>query len=743
MPKDFLGTLKKTKPRTLAILGGVLAFVFSLILYFIFKAPQPTELEKSKSTKLPPISSIPGGVTSERYQELLEEENRKRAEAAKKAGTSAVATIIGARKKEGSETFGIEGDLLKAAGECKCPPVTGGAAIPELDPLAAAKLISEIEANPERALELLTQNPGLAKAICNQKPDLALKLAEQNKDAAKIFLKECPSFAKILAEKDPALFKQLMLENPDLAAQLAKDNPDLFKQLMQDDPDFAKKLLLSNPAIAKQFAESNPELLKKLMEDDPAFARQFAQAHPDIMKKLMTDDPDFADKMAQANPDMVKSLMKGDPAFARALGKSNPKLVKDLMLGDPDFAKTMAAQNPEMVKSLMTGDPAFTKALADANPTLVKELMKNDPEFARTLAEQSPDVVKDLMLKDPEFAKIMAQTNPQLVADLMKKDPAFAKRLEQLNPGITAAIRSRLGGAPIPVPGQPMSPEERAEAERLRQQAAKEEADRIAALAEARKKELDNIEAQMEAQSKAIFQAWNEYTPQVFVKGEWKKEVVVETGGPISGASIRAGDAMAVTAVKGAPGALFKAGSVLFAVLDTSVNSDEPGPVLATVIEGPFRGAKLLGTMTATPQPGGLPPEKVTINFSSINIPDRPASVPISAVAIDPETARTALATDVDHHYLLRYGTLFASSFLTGYAKVITSMGTTQTTAQNGLATTTVTPQLSTRQQLFAALGQVGTAWGQATSSYFNIPPTITVEAGTGIGILFLADVNG
>jgi type IV secretory pathway VirB10-like protein len=735
MAKNILGTLRATKTRTLIILGFIFAFILSLILYFIFKSPQTTELEKSKSTKPPQITAIPGGVTTERYQELLEEENRKRAEAAKKAGTSAVATIIGARKKEGSETFGIEGELLKAAGECKCPPV--GGPITELDPVMAARLMSELEANPDRALELLTKNPGLAKAVCNQKPDLALKLAEQNKDVAKIFLKECPAFAKLLAEKDPALFKQLMLENPELAAQLAKANPDLFKQLMESDPDFAKKLLLSNPEIAKQFATSDPELIKKLMESDPDFAKRFAQANPDIVKTLMKNDPDFADKMGQLYPDMVKSLMKGDPEFARALAKSNPKLVKDLMLKDPEFAKAMAAQNPDMVKALMANDPQFARALADANPTLVKELMKNDPEFAKLMAKQNPDMVKKLMLDDPEFAKIMARNNPQMVAELMKNDPAFAKKLEELNPGITALVRSQLGAPP---PGQ--TAQERADAERRKMEEEQAAAARLAQLSEARRKQLEELEARMEAQSKSIFQAWNEYTPQVFVKGEWKKETVVETGGPISAASItQGGDGVMVGKV--APGPLFKAGDVIYGVMDTSVNSDEPGPVLATVIEGPYRGAKVLGTITATPQPGGQPPEKVTLNFSSINIPTRPASVPISAVAIDPETARTALATDVDHHYLLRYGTLFASSFLTGYAKVITSMGTTQTTAQNGLATTTITPQVSTRQQLFAALGQVGTAWGQATSSYFNIPPTITVEAGTGIGILFLADVNG
>jgi hypothetical protein len=42
-----------------------------------------------------------------------------------------------------------------------------------------------------------------------------------------------------------------------------------------------------------------------------------------------------------------------------------------------------------------------------------------------------------------------------------------------------------------------------------------------------------------------------------------------------------------------------------------------------------------------------------------------------------------------------------------------------------------------------AALGEVGKKWGEAISGYFNRPNTVTVDSGTGIGLLFLADVQG
>ncbi len=43
---------------------------------------------------------------------------------------------------------------------------------------------------------------------------------------------------------------------------------------------------------------------------------------------------------------------------------------------------------------------------------------------------------------------------------------------------------------------------------------------------------------------------------------------------------------------------MIKAGTIMFAVLDTAVNSDEPGPILATMVSGKYKGAKLIGRLT-------------------------------------------------------------------------------------------------------------------------------------------------
>lgn len=673
MAKKVFERLGNTKTRTLLLFGGVVLVVAVLIIIMTTKKTSPLKTEESHAAKIPQITSVPGNVTSQKYQELQEKENRLKAEEAKKTGGSAVATIIGSQGKDSlnkKETFGIEG-----IGDCACPP-SGISATPILDPALSSRLIAQIEANPAEALRLMKTHPGLAKALCSQKPDLALKVIENDKEAARIMLKECPSMAKSLAEKNPALFNQLVAEDPEIAKNI--------RDLMKSDPDFAD-----------QIAKTNPEMIKQFMKDDPEFAKAFAQNNPGMVKKFMLDDPAFANAMALKNPEMVKNLMLGDPAFARSLAEKNPKLVQRLMLNDPAFAAAMVKQNPDMVKKLMLDDPEFAKAFAAKNPELVATLMKDDPEFAKALRAKIPDI-----------DKIIA-------ANL--KNPAFLTDKDRI-----AAL----------------------EEARNKQKELQSQKSQHLRLSELQQKQLAAIIASMESQSKDAFKAWNEITPQQYVQGPEEKDTANGgAGGPTTGPG-----GIAISSNTSASAAvLVKAGTILYAVLDTAINSDEAGPVMATITAGKYLGGKAIGSITlgSAAATGGRP-EKVIVNFTTLTMPDDPTSksLAIQGVAIDMDTARTALASDVDHHYLLRYGTLFASSFITGYSKVITSQGTVQTTSNPVGATTTTTPMLRGRKEIFAALGEVGKQFGAAWASYFNTPNTITVDEGTGLGILILADVT-
>lgn len=187
-------------------------------------------------------------------------------------------------------------------------------------------------------------------------------------------------------------------------------------------------------------------------------------------------------------------------------------------------------------------------------------------------------------------------------------------------------------------------------------------------------------------------------------------------------------------------GALIKAGTVLFGVLDTAVNSDYPdSPVMVTIVEGRYKGAKLLGKLVATKGVTGQM-DRIALNFSKMNMDEWPASKSINAFAIDPDTARSVMASSVDYHYLQRFGAMFATSFLQGYGNAILTSGSTQTTGIFG--TSSVHPNLSPGQKIGAALGQVGQTIGAATANYINRPPTVRVDSGVGLGILFMSDIS-
>ena len=182
-----------------------------------------------------------------------------------------------------------------------------------------------------------------------------------------------------------------------------------------------------------------------------------------------------------------------------------------------------------------------------------------------------------------------------------------------------------------------------------------------------------------------------------------------------------------------------KAGDVLFAVLDTSVNSDEPGPILATIVSGKLNGSKLIGSFTLPTNS-----DKMVINFNTMSVPGAPKTTSINAYAIDPNTARTALSTRANHHYLLRYGSLFASTFIEGFGNAFQSANTTVTIGGVGGATNTTIANgvgRTTLDNAVIGLATLGKAWGQVAQQQWSTPTTVELCSGTGIGVLFTQDL--
>ena len=182
---------------------------------------------------------------------------------------------------------------------------------------------------------------------------------------------------------------------------------------------------------------------------------------------------------------------------------------------------------------------------------------------------------------------------------------------------------------------------------------------------------------------------------------------------------------------------LYKAGTILYAVVETSMNTDEPAPILAKITSGPLAGSRLIGSSRAL---GSQWAQSVVIEFSTVSVPYLPNSQSIQAIAVDPVTARTALADEVNHHYLQRYGSLFFSKLLEGYAQAIQDSGTTTETDSNTGNETVTNSEKSDSEKFFIALGNVGTALSSQVATGIDRPVTITINQGSPIGLLLLSD---
>jgi len=234
----------------------------------------------------------------------------------------------------------------------------------------------------------------------------------------------------------------------------------------------------------------------------------------------------------------------------------------------------------------------------------------------------------------------------------------------------------------------------------------------------------EQIKAQMQSaiasQANQLLASW--VSPmQQYVEGSANKEAIARAGANGNGSA---------TAAAGPPAV--KAGTIMYGVLSTAVNSDEPGPILATIVDGRFKGGKLIGTLTYQGQ-------KVLLSFNTLNLPNVSKTIAVSVVAIDPNTARTAFSSYTDNHYLMRYGSLFAASFLQGYGQAYQTSG--QTVITNGLQTQTANPNLGPTGKFYVALGNVGQRFSSVLEGVFNTPPTVYVNSGSAMGMLFLADV--
>lgn len=176
-----------------------------------------------------------------------------------------------------------------------------------------------------------------------------------------------------------------------------------------------------------------------------------------------------------------------------------------------------------------------------------------------------------------------------------------------------------------------------------------------------------------------------------------------------------------------------KPGDLLYAIIDTGVNSDVPSAVLATIASGKYKNTRLLGAFQRHD-------ERLVLAFNRAMLPSG-ESIQMEAYAVDPGTSEASVASSVDTHFFSRWGGLVASAFLEGLGSAKRYSGAQSTIYGNSNGESTdqmVWNSYSPADQAWIAAGKVGERAGKIFEKGFDRPPTVRLESGTAVGVLVL-----
>lgn len=181
---------------------------------------------------------------------------------------------------------------------------------------------------------------------------------------------------------------------------------------------------------------------------------------------------------------------------------------------------------------------------------------------------------------------------------------------------------------------------------------------------------------------------------------------------------------------------VIRAGEIAFANTDVALNSDFSGPVIVTIREGKFNGARLVGQKT-------LERDAIVIRFSTLSPADGSGTYPVQAYAVSLGDAKTfgvtGLTGETDYHAFERYILPGAAAFVQAFGLSATQKGQTTSVSDNGIGTSV--PGLTNSDRYAVAIGSAMTPLLSDLRQRGQRPVTVSMPAGTEIGVMFGADV--
>lgn len=760
---NFFGRLS-ARSRVAVLLGAVIGVV--LIIYFgtrYFSGGSRTTGPSRVANAPSNLQSVPGGELTPEYYRALMQSSSQAAQQAQISGGSAMPTLVNVPGQAGGASCIVCSDQQANVKTLLDDWVKQGKISPEVasmlqdladknvpvEEYAAMldRLVKEGKLTPEQARMLLEQykkqraNALLAESAKTM--DDMIKAGQLPLDVANQLLeaqKKGMSPAEYAAE-----LQRLVREG--------KISPEVAQRLLaQYAQQFAKQVIMKSIAILEQWSragEITPDVLKELvrLENEMVPTDQMAATLQDFVSKGKLT-PAVSDKILAEYKEQKSEIGATgtiDELIRRAEGAAFQEISE--LLRDGKITPETGAQLTDMIQKNVSLDQ-FKAAVnqmvqqGKLTPDLAKlkigdyELVKKyRDEKDRLLQLQANNVSPEQYAEELKRAVAAGILTPEEAAQLMQEYLAATAKIPTAppvsGPGSEqfAALQQRVQqGAPQGTTFTPGAGEFAAVQTQVTTETAQDREARIQAIMSA-----------MSGQAQQLINSWQ---PPSMQNKTGSAEVAIQKPGTSSTTTTTttSGKEGGVDSATGTGAPVIKAGSILFAVLDTAVNSDYPdSPVLATIVAGPLKGSKMLGKLVTAKGVSGQM-DRVSLNFILMNNDSWLKSKTVTAYAIDPDTARTVLASNVDYHYMMRFGAMMATSFLQGYGQAV--MGSGGSSVQSAFGTSTQNPQLSPGNKLAVALGQMGQTLGNATQNYINRPPTVRVDSGVGLGILFMSDVS-
>jgi len=163
-----------------------------------------------------------------------------------------------------------------------------------------------------------------------------------------------------------------------------------------------------------------------------------------------------------------------------------------------------------------------------------------------------------------------------------------------------------------------------------------------------------------------------------------------------------------------------------------ATNTDSGGPVVAEITSGPLAGDRVKGTAQKHE-------DRLTVTMNELTLQDG-RTVPVNAMLMAPDSKETAVASDVNHHYIPRIVLPTLAAGIQGLGQALALSGSSVFSGPYGAS-----QNYNTFNGGQLAGIAAGTAAGQANQVLQQQTPkqsTVNLAAEVDVGIMFLAPVE-